>query len=89
MSEDNALGIPPFGTELQPIDFARFAEACRGVGFACARGVVVLYTPRDEEERAVSHSLFFESYNCSRTGRAEIAENDRLLSYKAMTKASC
>src|SRR6202795_2456335 len=37
MSEDNALGIPPFGTELQPIDFVRFAEACGGVGFACAR----------------------------------------------------
>jgi pyruvate dehydrogenase (quinone) len=37
ISEDNALGIPPFGTELQPIDFVRFAEACGGVGFACAR----------------------------------------------------
>ena len=37
MSEDDALGIPPFGTELQPIDFVRFAEACRGVGFACGR----------------------------------------------------
>jgi pyruvate dehydrogenase (quinone)/pyruvate decarboxylase len=37
MSEDNALGIPPFGTELQPIDFVRFAEACGGVGFACVR----------------------------------------------------
>jgi pyruvate dehydrogenase (quinone) len=37
VSEDNALGIPPFGTELQPIDFVRFAEACGGVGFACAR----------------------------------------------------
>jgi pyruvate dehydrogenase (quinone) len=37
MSEDNALGIPSFGTELQPIDFVRFAEACGGVGFACAR----------------------------------------------------
>jgi thiamine pyrophosphate-dependent acetolactate synthase large subunit-like protein len=37
MSEDNALGIPPFGTDLQPIDFVRFAEACGGVGFACAR----------------------------------------------------
>jgi len=37
MSEDNALGIPPFGTELQPIDFVRFAEACGGTGFACAR----------------------------------------------------
>jgi pyruvate dehydrogenase (quinone)/pyruvate decarboxylase len=36
-SEDKALGIPPFGTELQPIDFVRFAEACGGVGFACAR----------------------------------------------------
>jgi pyruvate dehydrogenase (quinone) len=37
VSENNALGIPPFGTELQPIDFVRFAEACGGVGFACAR----------------------------------------------------
>jgi pyruvate dehydrogenase (quinone) len=37
MSEDDALGIPPFGTELQPIDFVRFAEACGGVGFACTR----------------------------------------------------
>jgi pyruvate dehydrogenase (quinone) len=36
-SENIALGIPPFGTELQPIDFVRFAEACGGVGFACAR----------------------------------------------------
>jgi thiamine pyrophosphate-dependent acetolactate synthase large subunit-like protein len=31
------VGIPPFGTELQPIDFVRFAEACGGVGFTCAR----------------------------------------------------
>jgi pyruvate dehydrogenase (quinone) len=37
VSEDKALGIPPFGTELQPIDFVRFAEACGGAGFACAR----------------------------------------------------
>ncbi len=37
VSEDTALGIPPFGTELQPIDFVRFAEACGGAGFACAR----------------------------------------------------
>ena len=37
MSEDRALGIPPFGTELQPIDFVRFAEACGGAGFACGR----------------------------------------------------
>jgi pyruvate dehydrogenase (quinone)/pyruvate decarboxylase len=37
VSEDEALGIPPFGTELQPIDFVRFAEACGGAGFACAR----------------------------------------------------
>jgi thiamine pyrophosphate-dependent acetolactate synthase large subunit-like protein len=37
VSEDQALGIPPFGTELQPIDFVRFAEACGGAGFACAR----------------------------------------------------
>jgi pyruvate dehydrogenase (quinone) len=37
MSEDKALGIPPFGTELQPIDFVRFAEACGGAGFACGR----------------------------------------------------
>jgi thiamine pyrophosphate-dependent acetolactate synthase large subunit-like protein len=37
VSENNALGIPPFATELQPIDFVRFAEACGGVGFACAR----------------------------------------------------
>src|ERR1700726_1904615 len=37
MSEDNALGIPPFGTELQPIDFVRFAEACGGAGGALAR----------------------------------------------------
>jgi thiamine pyrophosphate-dependent acetolactate synthase large subunit-like protein len=37
VSENIALGIPPFGTELQPIDFVRFAEACGGVGFACAR----------------------------------------------------
>jgi pyruvate dehydrogenase (quinone) len=37
VSEDQALGIPPFGTELQPIDFVRFAEACGGVGFACGR----------------------------------------------------
>jgi len=37
VSEDNTLGIPPFGTELQPIDFVRFAEACGGAGFACAR----------------------------------------------------
>jgi pyruvate dehydrogenase (quinone) len=37
VSENNTLGIPPFGTELQPIDFVRFAEACGGVGFACAR----------------------------------------------------
>ena len=37
MSEDKALGIPSFGAELQPIDFVRFAEACGGVGFACAR----------------------------------------------------
>jgi pyruvate dehydrogenase (quinone) len=37
VSEDNSLGIPPFGTELQPIDFVRFAEACGGAGFACAR----------------------------------------------------
>jgi pyruvate dehydrogenase (quinone) len=37
ISEDQALGIPPFGTELQPIDFVRFAEACGGAGFACAR----------------------------------------------------
>jgi pyruvate dehydrogenase (quinone) len=27
MSENQALGIPPFATELQPIDFVRFAEA--------------------------------------------------------------
>ena len=37
VSEDEVLGIPPFGTELQPIDFVRFAEACGGVGFACAQ----------------------------------------------------
>ena len=37
ISEDQGLGIPPFGTEIQPIDFSRFAEACGGVGFACAR----------------------------------------------------
>ncbi|MFY9987980.1 MAG: thiamine pyrophosphate-binding protein [Chthoniobacterales bacterium] len=37
VSEDQTLGIPPFGTELQPIDFVRFAEACGGAGFACAR----------------------------------------------------
>jgi thiamine pyrophosphate-dependent acetolactate synthase large subunit-like protein len=37
VSEDNTIGIPPFGTELQPIDFVRFAEACGGAGFACAR----------------------------------------------------
>ena len=37
VSENNALGIPPFATELQPIDFVRVAEACGGVGFACAR----------------------------------------------------
>jgi pyruvate dehydrogenase (quinone) len=37
VSEDQALGIPPFATELQPIDFVRFAEACGGAGFACAR----------------------------------------------------
>jgi putative intracellular protease/amidase len=37
VSEDQALGIPPFGTELQPIDFVRFAEACGGAGFACVR----------------------------------------------------
>jgi pyruvate dehydrogenase (quinone)/pyruvate decarboxylase len=37
ISEDQGLGIPPFGTELQPIDFVRFAEACGGTGFACAR----------------------------------------------------
>jgi pyruvate dehydrogenase (quinone) len=37
ISEDQALGIPAFGTELQPIDFVRFAGACGGVGFACAR----------------------------------------------------
>jgi pyruvate dehydrogenase (quinone) len=37
ISEDKALGIPPFATELQPIDFVRFAEACGGAGFACAR----------------------------------------------------
>jgi pyruvate dehydrogenase (quinone) len=37
VSENNSLGIPPFATELQPIDFVRFAEACGGVGFACAR----------------------------------------------------
>ena len=37
ISEDQGLGIPPFGTEIQPIDFVRFAEACGGVGFACAR----------------------------------------------------
>src|ERR1700738_4970660 len=36
-SENNSLGIPPFATELQPIDFVRFAEACGGVGFACGR----------------------------------------------------
>ena len=37
VSENNTLGIPPFATELQPIDFVRFAEACGGVGFACTR----------------------------------------------------
>jgi pyruvate dehydrogenase (quinone) len=37
MSEDQQLGIPPFATELQPIDFVRFAEACGGIGFACSR----------------------------------------------------
>ncbi|MBV8215162.1 MAG: pyruvate oxidase, partial [Verrucomicrobia bacterium] len=37
ISEDQTLGIPPFATELQPIDFVRFAEACGGVGFACRR----------------------------------------------------
>jgi pyruvate dehydrogenase (quinone) len=37
VSEDQAFGIPPFATELQPIDFVRFAEACGGAGFACAR----------------------------------------------------
>ncbi|HZC34785.1 MAG TPA: thiamine pyrophosphate-binding protein [Chthoniobacterales bacterium] len=37
VSENKALGIPPFGTELQPIDFMGFAVACGGVGFACAR----------------------------------------------------
>ena len=36
-SENNSLGIPPFATELQPIDFVRFAEACGGVGFPCGR----------------------------------------------------
>jgi pyruvate dehydrogenase (quinone) len=37
VSEDQAFGIPPFATELQPIDFVHFAEACGGIGFACAR----------------------------------------------------
>ncbi|MBV8223685.1 MAG: pyruvate oxidase [Verrucomicrobia bacterium] len=37
VSEDQQLGIPPFATELQPIDFVRFAEACGGIGFACSR----------------------------------------------------
>jgi hypothetical protein len=36
-------------------------------------GVVVLYTPRDEEERAVCYSLFAESYNCSRSSGDEIS----------------
>src|SRR5260370_13970429 len=27
-SENNSLGIPPFATGRQPIDFVRFAEAC-------------------------------------------------------------
>jgi len=47
-------------------------------------GVVVLYTPRDEEERAVCYSLFAESYDCSRTGRDQISKLDRLRSYEAM-----
>jgi pyruvate dehydrogenase (quinone) len=37
VSEDKTLGIPVFGTQLQPIDFVKFAEACGGAGFACAR----------------------------------------------------
>lgn len=37
MSECQQIGIPPFATELQPIDFVRFAEACGGIGFACAK----------------------------------------------------
>ena len=32
MSEDNEINIPPFGTELQPIDFVRFAERGGGAG---------------------------------------------------------
>jgi hypothetical protein len=39
-------------------------------------GVVVLYTPRDEEERAICYSLFAESYDCSRTGRDQISESE-------------
>ena len=50
-------------------------------------GVIVLYTPRDEEERAVCHSLFAESYDWSRTGRDHISNSDRLLSYEAKRSA--
>jgi hypothetical protein len=28
MSEDHEINAPPFGTELQPIDFVRLAETC-------------------------------------------------------------
>jgi hypothetical protein len=46
-------------------------------------GVVVLYTPRDEEERAVCYSLFAQTYECSRTGQDQISDSDQLLSYEA------
>jgi pyruvate dehydrogenase (quinone) len=28
------LGNPEFGVEFSPIDFAKFAEACGGIGYA-------------------------------------------------------
>ena len=31
------LGNPEYGCELEPIDFAKFAEACGGRGFRCER----------------------------------------------------
>jgi pyruvate dehydrogenase (quinone)/pyruvate decarboxylase len=35
--EQKELGNPVYGCDLGPIDFVKFAEACGGVGYRCAR----------------------------------------------------
>ena len=35
--EQEEMGYPPFGDSLQPIDFARVAEACGAEGYRCAK----------------------------------------------------